>query len=108
MEPADAHESEAELAVESGRDGERDWRAGIRETIQAMRWNVPLRIALAAVVAAAAAVLFGKLRWEAGTRRLRARLEAARAPVEPAVWRRRSGSRPWPSSGAARSWRGAS
>jgi len=52
-----------------------------------MRWKAPLRIALAAVAAAAGALLFGKLRWEAGTRRLRARLEAAREPIEPAVFR---------------------
>src|SRR5947209_19822615 len=54
---------------------------------RAMRWKAPLRIALAAAAAAAGAVLYGKLRWEAGTRRLRARLEAAREPVEPAVFR---------------------
>jgi len=37
------------------------------------------------VIAVAAAVVYGALRWDAGTRELRARLEAARIPVEPQV-----------------------
>lgn len=37
------------------------------------------------VVAVAAAVAYGALRWEAGTRELRARLEAARISVKPEV-----------------------
>lgn len=37
------------------------------------------------VVAVATAVAYGALRWEAGTRELRARLEAARIPVKPEV-----------------------
>ncbi|MDR7556052.1 MAG: hypothetical protein QN157_10630 [Armatimonadota bacterium] len=37
------------------------------------------------IVAVAAAVAYGALRWEAGTRELRARLEAARIPVKPEV-----------------------
>jgi hypothetical protein len=36
-----------------------------------------------AVAAVAAVVVYGALRWEAGTRELRARLEAARIPVKP-------------------------
>lgn len=36
-----------------------------------------------AVAAVAAVVVYGALRWEAGTRELRARLEAARRPVKP-------------------------
>jgi hypothetical protein len=38
------------------------------------------------VVAVAAVVVYGALRWDAGTRELRARLEAARVPVEPQVF----------------------
>lgn len=37
------------------------------------------------VIAVAAAVVYGAYRWNAGTRELRARLEAARIPVEPQV-----------------------
>jgi len=37
------------------------------------------------VIAVAAAVVYGAHRWNAGTRELRARLEAARIPVEPQV-----------------------
>jgi len=37
------------------------------------------------VIAVAAAVVYGALRWDASTRELRARLEAARIPVEPQV-----------------------
>jgi hypothetical protein len=37
------------------------------------------------VIAVAAAVVYGALRWDAGTRELRARLEAARIPVKPQV-----------------------
>ena len=37
------------------------------------------------VIAVAAAVVYGARRWNAGTRELRARLEAARMPVEPQV-----------------------
>ena len=37
------------------------------------------------VIAVAAAVVYGAFRWNAGTRELRARLEAARTPVEPHV-----------------------
>jgi len=37
------------------------------------------------VITVAAAVVYGALRWDAGTRELRARLEAARIPVKPQV-----------------------
>jgi uncharacterized protein DUF6920 len=52
-----------------------------------MRGKLPLGIGLAAVAATAGAVVCGRRRWEAGTRELRARLEAAREPVRPAVFR---------------------
>ena len=44
-----------------------------------------LRIVLALVVAAAAAILYGELRWKSSTRELRRRLEAARLSIEPKV-----------------------
>jgi hypothetical protein len=40
-------------------------------------------VASVVVVAVAAVVVYGALRWDAGTRELRARLEAARIPVHP-------------------------
>jgi hypothetical protein len=42
-----------------------------------------LSIVFVAAVALAAAVLYGRYRWESGTRELRAGLEAGRRPVEP-------------------------
>lgn len=46
--------------------------------------RVLLITVLIVVVAAAALVLYGAVRWNAGTRELRARLDAARVPIEPA------------------------
>jgi hypothetical protein len=40
---------------------------------------------LALAVIFAAAVAYGAFRWEAGTREMRARLEAARVPIHPQV-----------------------
>jgi hypothetical protein len=47
--------------------------------------QVLLAIVAAVVAAVAAVVVVGALRWEAGTRELRARLDASRIPVEPKV-----------------------
>ncbi|MEO8408124.1 MAG: hypothetical protein ABI476_06805, partial [Oxalobacteraceae bacterium] len=47
-------------------------------------WQKSIVIILVALATCmAAAIAYGALRWQAGTRELRARLEAARLPVKP-------------------------
>jgi hypothetical protein len=46
-------------------------------------------IILGVCVVAAGAVLYGEFRWKSGTGQLRARLEAARLPIEPKTFDRR-------------------
>lgn len=51
-----------------------------------MWWKVILLIVFGLAVAMAVAVLYGKYRWETGTRALRGRIEAARVAIEPRVF----------------------
>lgn len=44
---------------------------------------------LALVVVVAAIILYGRQRWKSGTRKMRERLEATRAPIEPRLFNRR-------------------
>jgi len=48
-----------------------------------MSWKTVLLIVLALAVLLLAVRLYGASRWDSGTRRLRERLEAARAPIQP-------------------------
>jgi hypothetical protein len=48
-----------------------------------MAWKTVLLLVLALVILLVALRLYGSSRWDAGTRRLRERIEAARIPIEP-------------------------
>lgn len=51
-----------------------------------MTWKTLLLIALALVLLLAAVRFYGRSRWDAGTRRLRERIEAARVPIQPGTF----------------------
>jgi hypothetical protein len=50
---------------------------------------VALTVIGAVCIVAAAVIVYGEFRWKSGTRELRARLEAARLPIEPKTFDRR-------------------
>lgn len=51
-----------------------------------MMWKTITLAALALVILLVAIRLYGRSRWDGGTRRLRGRIEGARMPVEPAIF----------------------
>jgi len=51
-----------------------------------MVWRTVLLLVLALVILLVALRLYGSSRWDAGTRRLRDRIEAARIPIEPGTY----------------------
>jgi hypothetical protein len=57
----------------------------MREGREVIVLKIVVLVVPVVIVAVAAVVVYGALRWDAGTRELRARLEAARIPVKPEV-----------------------
>lgn len=51
-----------------------------------MGWKIVLLVILGLAVIIAVALLYGLSRWQAGTKEMHTRLEAARVPIEPKTY----------------------